>query len=266
MAVSSSSAAPTTSATHIFPRATFVDIATGEASVGPPLLQPRVIDVLVTPLPDGTILVAGGLTGSSLGNAAPATTIERFSGPLAVLPEFPTPATQDSRLGPGFNLAGWLGATPVELATASIAGQFDSIFRWDAATQTFATFQTTGPAFLNDLDELVLGDAVWIFINDPAGAGWEQPTFTAARDVDLLAGFNLVLWTGPDGTPVEEAFAAIDADLIGASLWDQPNGSFLTFAPDAPSFVNSAEVLTYGAGLWVQMSAPATWSQPASAG
>ena len=64
------------------------------------------------------------------------------------------------------------------------------------AARRFATFQTTGPAFLNDLEELSFGDAVWIFINDPAGALWEQPSFTAARDVDLLAGFNLVLWAG----------------------------------------------------------------------
>ena len=93
---------------------------------------------------------------------------------------------------------------------------------------------------------------------------WEQPRFTDARDVDLLAGFNLVLWTGPDGTPVEDGFAGVSADLIGAFIWDQPNQSFLTFSPDLPSVVNTAKVLAYGEALWVRMSGPATWSIPAA--
>ena len=75
----------------------------------------------------------------------------------------------------------------------------------------------------------------------------------------------MVLWTGPDGAPVEDALAGIAAGLIGAFIWDQATQSFRTFAPDAPSFVNTADVLTYGAGLWLQIRAATTWSQPASA-
>ena len=249
---------------EIFARTAFVDIETAEVTIGPEMAQGRLNFLLVTPLLDGSVLVAGGSTGPNVSATTRATTIERFTGPPAILPQFPEPKTQELALGPGFNLSGWLGATPVAEATESIAGQFNSIFRWDAAAQRFASFQTSGPAFLNDLTELTLGDAVWIFINDPAGAAWEQPAFNDARDVDLLAGFNLVLWTGPDGTPVEQAFAALGADLVGAFIWDQPAQSFLSFAPDAPSFINTADVLNFGEGLWVQMSAPATWSQPAA--
>ena len=74
----------------------------------------------------------------TVGDSLPSAPFDVTSGAVTEVPLDLVPPTQEFMLGPGFNLAGWLGGTPVEEATASIAGQFDSIFRWNAATQTFA--------------------------------------------------------------------------------------------------------------------------------
>ena len=42
-------------------------------------------------------------------------------------------------------------------ATAPIAGDFASLFRWDTAAQAFDSFQASAPAFLNTLTELAFG-------------------------------------------------------------------------------------------------------------
>ncbi|MCZ6706546.1 MAG: hypothetical protein O7A71_01185, partial [Chloroflexi bacterium] len=59
-------------------------------------------------------------------------------------------------------------------ATASIAGQFDAIYVWDAETQSYLSFRTGAPAALNSLQELRPGQAVFINITDPEGALWAQ--------------------------------------------------------------------------------------------
>jgi len=82
--------------------------------------------------------------------------------------------------------------------------------------------------------------------------------------VPLATGFNLVVWTGSDNTPVAEAVADLGSALQSIFLWEAAAERFLTFGPSAPSFLNSAEVLNYGDGLWALMSAAAMWAQPAA--
>ena len=76
----------------------------------------------------------------------------------AVSPPPPPTATHRLPLRPGGNLVGWGGTTPVGIAPASIAGQFDALFTFDNATQSFRSFQPAAPSFLNTLDDLAL---VW---------------------------------------------------------------------------------------------------------
>ena len=80
----------------------------------------------------------------------------------------------------------------------------------------------------------------------------------------LITGFNLVAWTGSDNTPIADAVAALGDALQSIFLWEARAERYLTFGPSAPDFLNSAEVLNYGDGLWALMNAPATWEQPAA--
>ena len=213
-------------------------------------------------MPDGTILVTFGRTGLTSNSAIAAMTIERFSGLLAVLPQLPQAPTRDFALSPGFNLAGWLGATPIEAATDSIAGQFDAIFTFDNATQSFRSFRPALP-ILNTLTELVRGEGVWIIVTDPDGVRWAQPTFDASREVTLGVQFNLVMWTGPDGTPVADAVAEIAGGLDALFTRDSTSQIFLSYRPAGPVFLNTAKFLDHGDGVWLKMTAAAIWTQPA---
>lgn len=228
-----------------------VNAARGQAAFGPMLTTNRWMNT-TTALNDGDVLIIGGATGPS--DAPLATSaVERYS----------PAASQTIPLGPGWNLTGWFGATPVEVATDSIAGQFETLFTWDVDLDRFRTFRPAGPAFLSDLTDLEFGDGVWVLVSDPAGALWAQPMFREAREVPLNAGFNLVLWSGPSATPIAEAVAALGDDVTAVFTWQQSEQAFRSWRRDAPAFLNSASVLNYGDGLWIQMSGSATWTQPA---
>ena len=96
-----------------------------------------------------------------------------------------------------------------------------------------------------------------------AGATWTQPAFAGARSVPLRAGFNLVMWTGPDGTQVEDAVAGLGGALTILFTYDAASQQFLSFSPSAPAFLNSAVVLNNGDGVWIEVNANTTWEQPA---
>ena len=85
----------------------------------------------------------------------------------------------------------------------------------------------------------------------------------ATRILDLAPGFNLVAWTGDDDTPIADALAGVDGEVLGVSAWDVAAERFRTFSPTAPDFVNSLDQLSLGEGFWIQIGAGgATWTQP----
>ena len=164
-------------------------------------------------------------------------------------------------LAEGWSLVGWTGATPVREATASLGDALLGAFTWDATGQTFLSFNPVAPSFINTLTDLTLGDGVWINLSE--ATIWPQPPFAEARDVTLEAGFNLVMWTGPDDTLVTDALASIASGLEGLFIWDASAQAYLVYRPTAPAFLNTATTLSFGDGVWLLMTQAATWSQPA---
>lgn len=165
----------------------------------------------------------------------------------------------------GWNLVAWTGNADVAAATAGIAEDFDVLFVWDADAQTYLTFAPALPAALNTLDALAFGDGVWIHVTNPAGAAWEVPAFASARSLSLRPGFNLVGWTGPDGTAVAEAASGLGGSLTALYTWDAEAQEFRTYRPDGPAIANTATALGRGHGVWLEVSADATWEQPPAA-
>ena len=133
---------------------------------------------------------------------------------------------------------------------------------WDAAEQDFLRFTPGVPVFLNTIAELSEGTGVWI--NSTVATAWEQPAFGDPRDVPLLQGFNLVLWTGPSGTAVEDAVVSLGDALDILFTWDATSQEFLRFSPTLPAFLNTATTLNFGDGVWLNVTGRATWEQPAS--
>lgn len=165
----------------------------------------------------------------------------------------------------GWNLVAWTGNADVVAATAAISESFDVLFVWDAEAQQYLSYAPALSPALNTLDELGFGDGVWIHVTNSAGVAWDVPAFGSPRSAPLAAGFNLVAWTGPDGLGVVEATAALGGALTALYTWDADAQEFRAYRPGGPSIANTAATLRHGHGVWMEMSAPATWEQPAVA-
>ena len=162
-----------------------------------------------------------------------------------------------------WNLVGWTGpSTAAGEALAELGDAFGAAFTWDAAGGQFLSYAPQAPIFLNSLTLLRPGDGVWLRL-DGGVTSWPQSPWDGARAVELEAGFNLVSWTGPNGTSVEDAVATLGSDVLALFLWDAGTQSFLTYRPTAPSVLNTATTLSHGVGIWINMARAADWNQPA---
>lgn len=72
-------------------------------------------------------------------------------------------ARANTSLVKGWNNIAYSGssAAPSE-AFAAISGQYDSIYRWNAATQSYDVYAPNMPSFGNTLTQVANGEAVWI--------------------------------------------------------------------------------------------------------
>ena len=209
---------------------------------------------------NGQSAVAGGLRVAQLGGG------ERFSELVeegdwteyveAFAPVTAAPAGTDLRsltLLSGWSLVGWVGATAMRAeATAGIAGAFDHMFTFDAATQTFRRFSPAAPPVVNTLSEVRSGDGVWIFV--PQTATWTQPVASGSLPLSLLSGFNMVAWAGPDNMPVVDALAAIADKLKVAFAYDAQQQRFRSYRPELPTSLNDLSVFREGDGVFLDMN------------
>ncbi len=218
--------------------------------------------IAVSPV-DATLITLSVLGADGASPLLPVTVGGRTTIALRVT----SPAVAPTRAVPlagGWNLVGWTGGTtPVAEAIGPIAAQVDTLFRWDASARQFRSFSPSALPFLNSLESLQFGDGLWIRIQNPLGATWTQPVVVVTRAVPLAAGWNLVLWTGPDGTYVVDAVEEIAGRLTALFTWDAAALGFLSYRPDALAFLNTALVLRSGQGVWILLASPATWNQPA---
>ena len=179
---------------------------------------------------------------------------------LAQTPSFAP--TRDVPLLQGWNLVGWtagqgVGFVEIREATASIEGDFDSLFVWE---QQFRSFSASVP-FLSQIDGLAFVQGVWILANKDTV--WRQGTFDHPVDHPLKTGFNLDVWGGPDGIPPELAFGDILGQLEIAFIWDPAAQSYLSYSPGRPAFLNDMPPLNFGDGVWVKVNGNVNWAQPA---
>ena len=167
------------------------------------------------------------------------------------------------RLLRGWNLVGWSGAaSAVAGAIAPVGEILDSLFTWDASGQRFLSFNPTLPPLLNTLSTLQFGDGIWV--HAAAGGGvWEQPAFTGARSISLRSGFNLVTWSGPDKMAAAAAIAGLGGALDVLFVWDEQAQRYLSYTPGAPEFLDTADALFHGEGVWIKVNRAMTWAQPA---
>ena len=109
--------------------------------------------------------------------------------------------TRTVALDEGWNLAGWTGPdTPLAEAIADIIDLTEAAAAFDAAPQAFRTWNATAPPFLNTLDTMVQGQALWVLVTAPID--WVQPVVAEphpARAAQRLQPRHLGRRHGPGG-------------------------------------------------------------------
>jgi len=59
------------------------------------------------------------------------------------------------------------GSLPLEKALGGSSGALDSVYTWDAETETWGRYIAGAPAYLNSIDSLESGRAYWVFAKEP---------------------------------------------------------------------------------------------------
>ncbi|MGE5596058.1 MAG: hypothetical protein ACM3S1_08495 [Hyphomicrobiales bacterium] len=72
---------------------------------------------------------------------------------------------------PGWNNVPYLGnSAPPSEALSPIDGQYSAVYRWDAGQQEYELYAPNVPDYVNTLDQLNTGDAIWINVSGQGGS------------------------------------------------------------------------------------------------
>ena len=138
--------------------------------------------------------------------------------------------------------------------------QRPTTFLFDSRSGEFDRNDARLPAGLNGFDAFSAFDAVWVNVENPAGATWTIPiTSNEPRAVMLRVSWNMAVWTGLDRTAPALAFRSI-LDVLEVAFTEDNSA----FRPEGPAALNTMRPLAYGTALWLRLTAPATWLIPAA--
>ena len=203
--------------------------------------------------------------------AAVVAAVAAFSPPVAAAGHAGEPPTAEAgshacgervvALSEGFNLVGLVApASPGGFAARAVYG-------WEAGSQSFASWRAGVPASLNGLEMLAAGGGAWLEAGPGAGVLVLRGGPQASRTASLVAGWNLVTWTGPEGTAAAQAFAAKTftgemPPLIAALSFDNASKRFSAYDTLLPAALSDLRALAFGQALWLQMGEAAAWTIP----
>ena len=144
---------------------------------------------------------------------------------LAQTTSAPDAGTITTELQPGWNMVGWVGP---ETLTGRLFEELPALRRiaaWDAEEQRY---RTAWPHRSQDLPRLMPGTGLLLFIRADTPVEWTRPIGPDGALQRLRPGFNLVGWTGDDGTPAGEALDRLGDVVIAAWDWDASSGQYAT--------------------------------------
>jgi hypothetical protein len=88
------------------------------------------------------------------------------------------PARAATSLVRGWNNIAYTGSSaPPSEALAPLAGQYNAVYRWNTASQTYELFSPNLPAFANSITSLNEGDAIWVDVSSDS-AQWNATART----------------------------------------------------------------------------------------
>ena len=163
-------------------------------------------------------------------------------------------------LQPGWNMVGWVGPeTPVaDLFDALPALQ--RVSAWDAEGQEY---QRATRASSEEFPALTPGMGLWLHLGGTDAVQWTRSVSGEAVLLSLRSGWNLVGWTGDNGTEVDEAVARFGDMFVRGAVWDPSTQRYVQYLPRSGN--TEPPVLSRGDAVWVELTSDARWWQPGKA-
>ena len=170
-------------------------------------------------------------------------------------------ASITTQLQPGWNLAGWTDIeAPIEALFADIPA-LRAAYAWDAEAQAFRAASRRGGDVSGDLVRVTPGMGLWLSIGGDGPVEWTRPVVAEGAQASLAEGWNLVAWSGEDGTGPAVALGSLGLDLQAAAGWDPASQQFRLFTPAGRADFDTLDDLRRGQGIWVYMSTERDWLQ-----
>ena len=163
-------------------------------------------------------------------------------------------------LHPGWNMVGWLGPeTPVADLFEALP-QLQRVSAWDAGE---ASYQRAFRGRYAQLPSLTPGVGLWLHLGGDATVQWTRSVSGEAVLLSLRTGWNLVGWTGDNGTGVDEAVARFGDMFVRGAVWDPSTQRYVQYLPRSGN--TEPPALSRGDAVWVALASEARWWQPGTA-
>ena len=185
------------------------------------------------------------------------------------------PPETGTRLKPGVNLVGWVGeAVPVSQLFDEIP-QLESIWAWDAELRDWIVAGRGAPEWLGGLGRVTPSMGLRMHLASDQPFVWQRSTEPTRGLVKLRTGWNLVAWSGADGTSIDDAVKGIGWSLRSVRRWNPTTQQWTTWtspertaqliaAANADQETDDSEMpaIRRGEALWINVARAVNWLQP----
>ena len=188
----------------------------------------------------------------------PTPTLTPTPTPPATPGATPTPAgpTRTVQWGPGWNNATWSGASTPEEVFACAAGKYAAAYRYVAGG---LERYFPGRPDISNMGPLAQYDAFLILTQPVTCVMPVTAASGSSRTLQWSVGWNNAGWSGPDGTPPEQAFACAEGSY--AAAYRYVAGGLERYFPGRPDISNMGPLNRYDAFL-ILLAAPVTCTMP----
>ncbi len=180
-------------------------------------------------------------------------------------------------LRPGDNLVGWIEPEASVANLFNAVAEVETVWAWDALQRQWLVASRDVPVELHTLRTLKPGMGLLVQVGGNESVEWTRSAYPVRGLVQLQAGYNLVAWSGSDGSAIDHLALGIGWSLRTVRRWDAATQQWQSWTSperstqlivdrgseaDAVDGETEAPVIRRGEALWVEVSRTVNWLQP----
>ncbi|MDP7610144.1 MAG: toxin TcdB middle/N-terminal domain-containing protein [Candidatus Woesearchaeota archaeon] len=138
----------------------------------------------------------------------------------------------------------------------SLTGKYTTIFAYNSSENTWDSYYTNQPSFLNSIDSITPEKGYWIEMieNATLTIPGDLPTSTV---YNLYNGWNLISYPSLTEQPIASTLANVNETFT--TIFTFNNNVWESYSPNKPSFLNTLQTMKPGYGYWIKANQNVTW-------